>query len=204
MFTPEIRSASITSSGRDSIELHSMRPHGIRSPSPFQAIILMPAVIALLLAMNSCTRSVDADLDLSRLVLHLDYRSGGDAPLGFLMSFFEDGKIRFLSPRWKILWSQLSDVERRYLEHVLLSPNLREIIQRQAEDGPRFACCDAEEVGIFLGAAAMPASVRFGPSPDAPEELIRLVQFVNSVGEAHFGRKFNLPLPEDDVGLAPD
>lgn len=69
----------------------------------------------------------------------------------------------------------------------------------QARHGPAFGCCDAQEVGIFLEFEGEPVSVRFDRSETAPKPLYELVQFVNRVGQVHFGRRFSLPLPQERI-----
>lgn len=166
------------------------------SPVPFLAILLIVSQLGL----NSCSQAAEQEFDPSSIVLHMDYRSGGDAPLGFLMSFFEDGRVRFLSPRWKVAWSQLSKVESQHLQAALQSPEFLRSVEIQIEEGPQFACCDAHEVGIFLGPEATPASVWFNSSePPPPKRLYELVQFVNRVGKEHFGRRFSIPMPHERI-----
>lgn len=187
--------------GRDSIELDVLdNKLEFRSFLQLKAIVVTFALVVFALTLGCSTRSTDSDLDLSTLVLHIDYRNGGDAPLGFLMSFFEDGRVRFLSPRWKILWSELSTEEHRSLQEMLRSPSFQKSLEFQAERGPRFACCDTKEVGIFLGLHAQPISVAFSSSAETAEPLLELVKFVNRTGSKHFGRRFSIPLPEDGLG----
>lgn len=155
----------------------------------------------LLIGLCCCTHKAGEELDTSELILHLDYRSGGDAPLGFLMSFFEDGRVRFLSPRHKERWSRLSTDETKDLQALLRSADFQQGVEIQAREGPRFACCDAEEVGIFLSAVAEPVSVTFTASSAAPQPLYELIRMVNRIGRANFGRRYSLPLPERATDL---
>lgn len=165
------------------------------SPEAFHALL----VIASLLGLSSCAGSSGEEFDQSTLVLHLDYRSGGDAPLGFLMSFFEDGRIRFQSPRWKVLWSELSEVEGRHLQTLLQSPEFRQTVEIQTREGPEFGCCDAHELGIFLGPEAKPATVWFNSSEPLPKQLYELLRYMNKVGEEHFGRRFSLLFSHESI-----
>lgn len=169
----------------------------LRLPCQFARLVALYLIVGMtsLLGGYSCTGSNDQHIDPSSLVLHIEYRSGGDAPLGFIMSFFEDGRIRFLSPRWKVLWSDLSAVEMHHLQDLLGSPEFQRRFELQVKEGPVFGCCDAQEVGIFLGPEARPATVWFDSSKLAPKPLREILEFVDTVGEAHFGRRFSLRLP---------
>lgn len=162
---------------------------------PISTAFYAMLVVVSLLGATSCTGPSDQEFDLSSVVLHVEYRSGGDAPLSFLMSFFDDGQIRFLSPRGKVLWSQLTEVESRHLQALRRSPEFKKSVESQVDEGPAFGCCDAHEVGVFLGPTARPATVWFNSSKSAPTPLYDVLRFINEVGEAHFGRRFSLRLP---------
>jgi hypothetical protein len=56
-----------------------------------------------------------SDSSLPPFVLHLDYRNGGDAPLAFALSFFEDGRARLDSPRGKTRWATIDEADRTAL-----------------------------------------------------------------------------------------
>lgn len=171
--------------------MSSGQPPKLAISTVFYAVL----VVLSMLGGTSCTGPSDQEFDLSGLVLHVEYRSGGDAPLGFLMSFFDDGRIRFLSPRRKVLWSRLTEVENHHLQALRRSPEFQRSIEFQVDEGPTFGCCDAHEVGIFLGPKARPATIWFNSSKSAPTPLYDVLRFINKIGDAHFGRRFSLRLP---------
>lgn len=138
--------------------------------------------------------STPARPPLESFALHLDYRTGGDAPLSLQLTVFRDGQVRLLSPAWRAYWSQLDDVDLRAFLALRDSAELASALEHLREDGARFACCDVEEVGIFETAASGAAAARAGHA--APRVVGDLIRWANRVGESYFGRRYLLRIAE--------
>jgi hypothetical protein len=112
------------------------------------------------------------------------------------MSFLLDGKIAYFSPRWERREAQLSDREHKELEQLVSVPEFIEAIERQRLAGPRFGCCDAHEVGVFLRGQEEPAAIVFESSIEIPQPILEVLEFVDRVGRDRFLREYRLaPLP---------
>lgn len=147
------------------------------------------ALIGLMLSFLSCSKQ-PLNLDIEApWIAHLEYRSGGEAPLGFVVTVFEDGRLRFFSPRHKVRWSQLSETEKGALAGALQAPSLSAELQELRRKGPRFGCCDLEEIGIWLTPAEQANAVALTSGP-RPAGVLALVELIVEIGTRHFGRHF--------------
>jgi hypothetical protein len=152
-------------------------------------------LVAVLCSFGCASTSPVSDSSLP-FVLHLDYRSGGDAPLRFALTFFENGRARLDSPRGKTFWATLDEADHGALTALRTSETFSSAVEHLKTSGPSFACCDAREVGIYESPAAQPAALRFNNFDAAPEALLDLVRISNKIGKKYFGRHYSLPMPE--------
>lgn len=157
--------------------------------------ILSVVVLVVALCSFGCA-STSPTSDSSPFVLHLDYRNGGDGPLVFALSFFEDGRARLDSPRGKTRWATLGESDRAALTALRTSEPFSSAVEQLRASGPPFACCDAREVGIYESPASQPAALRFDKLGTMPEALLELVRMSNRLGKKYFGRHYSLPMPE--------
>lgn len=159
-------------------------------------ILMMGFIVGIALAACSGGTTLDGELERDRVLLHLDYRSGGDAPLSFIMTFLDDGRVRYYSPHRKVHWAHLDREDRRRLEEIVVSPRLRDDLTNTQSPGNSFACCDRREVGVFFGADVSPVVIDFEETFDAPETVRDLVSWVNRMGRQYFGGRYRMELPE--------
>ncbi len=136
------------------------------------------------------------DEALANFIVHLDYRSGGDAPVGFLMTVMADGRVRFLSPDWETYWRSLSEDDMASALAIFRSSELSNLAAHlEEESGNRFGCCDAKELGVYLSSESEPIGVNFEVESSRPAVVLALVQFVNEIGKKYFRERYSLPLP---------
>lgn len=174
----------------------NMFPGGF--PRLFAGVLLVIAIAC------ASARTSDQQFDASDVLLHVDYRSGGDTPIGFLLTFLADGQVWYLSPSWKTHWGKLNDRELSALRSLMGSREFWAGVEIMRSTGPAFACCDAEEIGIFLGSESPPFAVVFDELDRVPQPVLQLLSFLNRAGEHHFGRRYRryaLPIPEPEHGL---
>lgn len=139
-------------------------------------------------------------VDEALIRLHVEYRSGGEAPLGFLWTYFEDGTVRYYSPRGKVRWAELSATDAAELESLLESTELRAELARLRRAYPAFGCCDYEEVGIALGVDQQMTGYALEATADENFHVIaRLLELVDELGRRYFGRHYGLRLPLDGM-----
>lgn len=129
------------------------------------------------------------------ILLHIDFRSGGDAPIGFLMTFREDRSVRLLSPRGAVRMNKISSTDAAELQALLQSREVVAWLGSVKATGDEFACCDAKEVGIYLGDAAEPIGVRLDEPGGPAAGEIRLFEYLNRVGRHYFGSRYTISLP---------
>lgn len=135
----------------------------------------------------------------SELMLHLDYRSGGEAGYGQLLTFFPDRHVRLYSTNWKERWSVLSPEEWALLE-VALS-DARTDLTKLNEEGYPFACCDNEEIGVYLSIDSEAMGLRIDPPEDTPPTVRELLMVINDLGQAHFSKRYMvLTIPASPQG----
>lgn len=141
--------------------------------------------------------SSDSNFDSSTVLLHLDYRTGGDAPLGLLLTFMDGGRVRYHSPNRRTHWANLSTPDQKRFLELVGSPKFREDIAQMERDAQHsFACCDSHELGIYTSVDAIPVAVRFQEPELVPGSVEALVRLVNRIGHKYFGRRYRLSLPE--------
>ncbi len=150
------------------------------------------AVVAWLGCVSPRTASAP---DQPAVLLHIDYRSGGDSPIGFLMTFREDRTVRLLSPRGTVRVKRMSSADATELRALLQSTEVVAWLDSMRTTGNEFACCDAREAGIYLGEVAPPIAVRL----DEPAKLdgggVRLFEYLNRVRRHYFGGSYRVSLP---------
>lgn len=168
-----------------------------RKPMPRQlfGFFLMPLIAATSLACAGAEPK-EPELDPSKVILHLDYRSGGDAPVSFLLTFFDDRSVRYYTPRRKILWERLDAETWTELKWLIGSSEFHGALEQLRASSRPFACCDQQEVGIFLGAAATPVALDFDQERSAPEPIEALIVLVNTIARECFGHRYGDGLPE--------
>lgn len=152
------------------------------------------AVVSLSLALSACSGAPRIGSVVHNFILHLEYRGGGDAPVGFLLTVLENDRVRLYSPHWKEYWSRLSSSEATALRGMLASPELRAALALAQAESPEFGCCDLQEVGVWLSSGSQPVSIPL-ESGEVPAAVGRLFEFVNSVASRHFGSRFAVPMP---------
>ena len=134
-------------------------------------------------------------IDPGEVVLHVDYRSGGDSPIGFLMTFLRDGRVRYYSPSRRAHWTELQPEDFSRLMELIVSPQFNGDLDLLRGASEAFACCDSHEVGIFVGATATPVAVTFDEQPITPCSVQMLMILINRYGDQYFGRHYRIELP---------
>lgn len=151
-------------------------------------------ILALLIATLCACHSARPTPEWSQLILHIDYRSGGDAPWGQLLTFFPSRRVRLHSPEWKERWTVLSEEE--WLAFTTALNEARPLLVELDEDGYPFACCDYEEIGLYLSHDSHAIGLRVDPPEHLPSRVHGLLVVINGLGRRHFGRHFSsLPTP---------
>ena len=132
--------------------------------------------------------------DLSDALLHIEYRSGGDAPVGFLLTVLDNGRVRYYSPRWRTYWAKLSDGELAELRTLIRSPDFLAGVET-INTLRQFACCDSEEIGLSLGPEPHLIPIALDRPEIIPEPILDLLTFLNLTAKSHFGRRWTMPFP---------
>lgn len=158
--------------------------------------VLSVTMAALLLSCGTASSKTEQSLDPDGAILHLDYRTGGDAPLGFYLTVWKDGRLRDLSPRGRERWAKLDAVEQERVETLLQGSALASAFESIPVETRPFACCDFHEVGVYVDAERPPIALPFGDDP-LPPEILAFLAFINELGREHFGRNYSMPLPVD-------
>lgn len=163
----------------------------VRLRSEFALLLVMAATGWL-----ACTSPRGAPApDEPAVLLHLDYRSGGDAPIGFLMTFREDRSVRLLSPRGTVRIKKISAADAAELQVLLQSREVVAWLGSVKATGDKFACCDAKEVGIYLGEGTAAIGVRLDEPGGPTAGEVRLFKYLNRVGRHYFGGRYSISLP---------
>lgn len=150
--------------------------------------------VALLCAF-SCTYARSTREYPSRPLVHLEYRSGGDAPLGFILTFYDDRRLRFVAPDGKIHQARLPKEEFAELQSVIASDAFGNELRELRQHGQRFGCCDAREIGVYVGSVDEPVAVVLESGYGRGAAMTRLIQLVNGVGHRNFLAWYSVPIP---------
>lgn len=124
----------------------------------------------------------------------LTWLSGGPTPHSRQVVFLRPGEIRLYrsSPQPRLM--VLSEGERRTIVSIVESSAFRKMLDAQGRSGPRFACCDAEEIGFSFEVPPTSSSilhaVSFHLDAPLPAPLDELLRAVNRILEQQTGRPF--------------
>ena len=163
----------------------------------------LSAAFAVVLAvfMASCSemyQRAEVEVDIEERILHLDYRSGGDVPGGFLITFLSDGAVRLHSPHRKTAWSRLSAEDFSVLTELIQSNAFSSAIDALKAASSSFACCDYNELAIYLNSADEPLVIIFGSELSRLAAVVRFTELVNRIGDTYFRAHYRLSLPSPE------
>ena len=149
-------------------------------------------LVAALAVLTGCVALVTKIEETGPVLLSADYRDGGPSPIGFLLTVHDNGLVTYHSPRWKTYQRQLAPADLELVRAA--SSNLLPLSEQMTQLFKyRFACCDAQEVGLLLAnGETLGIPVDMGP---LPEGAVALVQLINRLGRTYFGHRYSLPIP---------
>ena len=154
--------------------------------------------LAVATALTSCGAgpALESTVGVRPVLLQVDYRDGGPGPIGFLLSIFEDGAVRFYSPRWRPYWSRLSAADLAEAHRFVASGSLDALNKELTTLYPHysFACCDFRELGIVLG-QQYSLGIPIHDDHPVPNEATNFIDFINRLGRYYFGHRYSLPVP---------
>ena len=110
-------------------------------------------LFGLLLAVSCAERKPIAATNLQGVLFTLIYHSGGDAPIGCQVTLLKNGQILVNQPGRRTASYVLTHKEFSHLNSLINVADFRNTIRQQQSIGPKFACCDAREVGFSFGPA---------------------------------------------------
>lgn len=172
-----------------SLTMREFYPLLVRS---FRMRWLAKCWLALFLAVGCLHTPIEETIN-KPVVLHLEYRTGGDGPLVVLVSWFQDGSVRFRADSGRVYWSKLTDPDLRSLETIVDSVGFLASLAKLRQKG--VSCCDLEEVAIYRRTTSDGVHVVFEDSTKAPAPVASLIAFVNRLGTKYFGRHYARPIP---------
>lgn len=152
------------------------------------------SVLCILTALGCSTAQYPETLEDVIPLLHVEYRDGGDAPIGFLLTVLEDGQVRYYSPTRKIRWRTLAAKDLASLKKTIFDSESSSPVAALESTEYRFGCCDYREVGIAIRSVGKVSGVDLSADATVEASVKALLEQINRLGAEYFPRAYTFPI----------
>lgn len=125
------------------------------------------------------------------LELHVEFRSGGDAPLGFQLSVFKDATARYLATTGRSSWVRQDAEDSEALQDLATSSEFGLALDTLRARSRPFGCCDFRELGIYTKPTEEAAPAVLEPTSELPGTVQELITTINRIGAKYFRRVYS-------------